>query len=304
MSARVLIGLCLCLFAAGACNLPTRPQPGTTEVSEVDAVYTAAVQTVIAQLTLSAPTPMEPAATQPAQTPLPEPATAAPSPRAELSPSPAPAATATIQATELPAAPTGTAPASDPRAALGEPDWQDTLANSENWSLSADDNSRMEIEEGRLVMNAFKANQTDWWALTWPEVDDFYLETTGTFGECAERDRYGVIVRSPSDATQGYLFALSCDGRYAFWIMDTEVPKRTILLDWTASPHIRSGEGSQNRLGVWVEGNRFRLYANGELLDETSDDTLDGEHFGVFIGATRTEGFTVELDEIAYWDLP
>jgi hypothetical protein len=162
----------------------------------------------------------------------------------------------------------------------------------------------MTVDDGELVMIAHKANQSDWWALTWPKLEDFYLEASGRFGECAERDRYGVIVRSPSDATRGYLFALACDGRYAFWIMDTEEMKRTVLIDWTASPYIASGEGGANRLGLKAEGERFTLYANGNLLAEVSDNTLDGPNFGVFVGAARTEGFKVALDELAYWELP
>ncbi len=54
-----------------------------------------------------------------------------------------------------------------------------------------------------------------------------------------------------------------------------------------------------------MDGDKLRLYANGSLLGEIEDDTFpDKGRFGLFIGARKTNGFTTETDEIAYWQLP
>jgi hypothetical protein len=65
------------------------------------------------------------------------------------------------------------------------------------------------------------------------------------------------------------------------------------------------GSNSVNRLGVMVNGDRISLYANGVLLEETTDVTFkDQGNFGAFVSANETAGFTVKLDEIRLWMLP
>ncbi len=304
----------LAAWAMGACVLPASRRGEAPRAPGADAVYTAAVQTVIVQLTQLAAASGTPGAGQArAETT----ATAGGTePTGEAGPaaatSPAPAASPVGAATDAetrvaspqPATATPTLASSDPRAALGEADWQDPFDNADNWFLPDDEHSTMTVEDGKLIVTAHQADRKDWWALTWPEVDDFYLEATGVFGECAERDRYGLIVRAPREANSGYLFALACDGRFSFWFLDTVTPRRITLVDWTASSSIQAGAGGRNRIGIKVEGDHFSLYANGNLLAEAEDDTQDAPYFGVFAGAARTADFTVELEEIAAWNLP
>jgi hypothetical protein len=58
-------------------------------------------------------------------------------------------------------------------------------------------------------------------------------------------------------------------------------------------------------LGVWLEGNTFRLYVNGVRLDEINDSQFTAEGYsGAVIAAHNTPGFTVYLDELSYWNLP
>jgi hypothetical protein len=162
----------------------------------------------------------------------------------------------------------------------------------------------MAVETGKLTMTAHVASALDWWALTWPKIANFYIEVSGTFGNCGKMDRFGVIVRAPAEANRGYLYALSCDGRYSLWIMDTTIPKRTVLINWTPNARIHSGSGQTNRLGLMVKDDVFSLFANGYPLDETSDSTFNNDFFGLFVGAASTIDFNVYIDEVAYWELP
>lgn len=282
-----------------ACNLPA-PSPPTP--SEPEAAYTIAAQTIIAQLTEVART----------LTPTVGPTEALPSPTASA----APEMTATLTvlpptetATPLPATDTPTAsptfPSGDPRLSLGDPDFYDNFASGANWPLYEDDHVSFRInDETQLIMTAFKPEQWDGFMLANPTVKDFYLEMTARFRQCSGLDRFGLVFRSvPSDQGYlGYLFGVSCDGRYSLRRWDG---KNFIkIIDWTESDVLNSGSQQGNRIGVMVRGNRFSLYANGVLLKEATDDTHASGRFGVFVGSANTSNFKVEVEEVSQWDLP
>lgn len=298
----VFTAIFLALSFLSGCSLPTNgptQQPGG---QTPDALYTAAVQTVVAELTQAAVTSAPPTETLPTQpaalpsaTPLPPTATQAPT------------ATLTQQATQTSTAtpttnPTPTQVSTDPKLSLGDPTFQDTFQNDQNWSLAKDEHSDMYIKDGKLVMVALNADRWDSWALTWPKTENFYIELTATTHDCSGLDHYGLILRVKADATRGYLYSFSCDGKYSFKTWDGK--KTTKLVDWTASSFILKGPNQINRIGVKAEGSTFSLYANGNLMTEVTDDTYGTGNFGVLIGAAETENFTTDVNEIAYWELP
>jgi hypothetical protein len=287
-------------MAVAACSLPvpaaTTPEP-VVELTP-DAIYTAAVQTVVAQLTESAPT-AEPTQTQPpAQATLPPEET--PIPTAQASSTSPASPTATFTATSQPE-PTTPPPAADPALNLGSPTWRDTFESGSNWALLSDEHSNFEVKDGQMVMQSFNADYWNSWALTPPSIEVFYLEAQGASGACAGRDRWGLFFRAP-DYTRGYLFGLSCDGRYALWVWDGS--SETYLVEWTDSSHILKGADQTNRIGVKADGSRLSLYANGNFLVEVRDDSFASGRFGLFVGAAETPGYTVKVDEVAYWENP
>jgi hypothetical protein len=136
-----------------------------------------------------------------------------------------------------------------------------------------------------------------------------YLEAMFKTGACSGLDHYGIILRVPeaSEPDQGYLFGVSCDGRYSLRRWNGEIlPKGEMkkLVDWTASTAINSGPNQTNRLGIFAVGKRLILYANGKLLTEVEDANYPTGYFGAFIGQSGTENFSVQLDEMAYWENP
>jgi len=51
-----------------------------------------------------------------------------------------------------------------------------------------------------------------------------------------------------------------------------------------------------------VDGSTILLYANGVKLGEYTDATYKEGNFGIFINPDQTKEFSVQIDEISYWD--
>lgn len=299
----LIISSLLIIVILSACSLPA---PGATATQNVAPEYTAAAQTIIAQLTQAAGT-MAPSTESPteapetatgevgSETPSSEPPTETPTPTESQEPTSTPTPTDTPAPTSLP---------SDPSATLGEPDFLDTFQNGDNWALYEDDHVRFRINDGTLRMVAFNPDRWDGFVLSWPVISDFYLEMTATTKKCSGRDNYGLVARAGNsdNGYAAYLFGISCDGRYSLRIWDGE--SFTRLIDWTESEHIQAGSNQTNRMGFMADGETLSLYANGNLLEKTQDDAFDEGKFGVFVGSANTSDFTALDDEITYWELP
>jgi hypothetical protein len=185
---------------------------------------------------------------------------------------------------------------------LGDPTFKDTLAGTNNWYLLDTANTKFTAGENSIILTAITPGQNDEWGISnVPPIKDFYLELLfETTEPCSGLDRYGVIFRAP-DPNQGYVFGFSCDSRYKLYKWDGK--SYQAIQEWKNSSHIKSGAGQTNRLGVSAVGNNLKLYANGQLLSEYTDDTFSEGRFGVFIGADKTDNFQVILDEAAYWKI-
>jgi len=183
---------------------------------------------------------------------------------------------------------------------LGEPTWRDTFTSSAYWYMVDTEDTRFEVKDGDLIMESIHSGTFDQWGLSnRPKLTDFYLEITARTGdECSGLDRYGVLIRAP-DSSQGYVYGFSCSGRYRIYKWDGE--NYTGLQEWTNTPHIQSGPNQTNRLGIWAEGDTFKLYANGQLLAEVTDSEFSEGRFGLFIGSSNTDNLKVFVEEAAYW---
>jgi hypothetical protein len=159
----------------------------------------------------------------------------------------------------------------------------------------------VEIRHGFMYLTAKNANNFHGWTFSYPKVKDFYLEATVKTGECSGNDRYGLVFRAPS-FDQGYFYGVTCGGRYGFRIWDPDGFQR--LLEYQDAAGFKAGSNASNRIGVMARGNKFGFYVNGALLGEATNATFDKAGlFGLFIAASDTPGFTVQVDEVAYWEL-
>lgn len=199
---------------------------------------------------------------------------------------------------------TATALAGDPRAFLGEPTYHSTFDDPNLWGLDSaydDDHTRVEIRDNQLALTSKNAENWLGWRLIYRQIGNSYLEAQFNAGQCSGDDQYGLVFRSSSADESGF-FSVTCDGRYSLRHFDGSL--FTTLLDWKESSAIRSGSNQTNRLGVWVNGNQVRLFANGTLLADITDEQLSDEgSFGASIAAVNTKDFTVSVSEITYWDL-
>lgn len=308
----ILISLLMLILSA--CSLPASynqpqasphnlgtAQSGSTEPAVGEAQYTAAAQTISAQLTeIANPvsiTPTPPLLLTPSET---LPATSTPLPTR----TPLPSDTPTPTWTPLPTTPaptdTPTQVSLDPRDNLGTPDFIDNFSSLSNWPVYNDEHVTMQKVDGGLAMTALKADKYEAWMVSWPVLTDFYLEVTATTGKCSGLDRYGLLARAGVDARSGYLFGFTCDGRFSLRIWDGQ--KFTMLQEWKASPLINAGSEQKNRLGFWARGSKITLYANGQPLIEVEDSTFASGAFGLFVGSVLTPEFTVVFSEVAYWE--
>lgn len=218
--------------------------------------------------------------------------------------------TSTPTSTTPPQTPTATLPASDPRLRLGTPTSTDAMDNSNTWIWPTGSDRYTSASFANGIQTLTSLDEKDGWRIANPAGRDFsntYIEATFKTGTCSGSDHYGIILRVPvlRDADQGYLFGVTCDGRYSLRRWDSKIlPKGEMkrLVDWTASTAINTGSNQTNRLGIYAVGSRLIMYVNGVLLTETQDSTFPKGNFGVFIGYDVTENLVVQLDEMSYWE--
>lgn len=227
-------------------------------------------------------------------------------PSEQVQPTEPPKPTEPLKPTSTPTqepTPTST-PEADPRQELGDSAWGAVFEEgTQTWYQYETSYGRAEVRDNRLVLTSYTANSYDNWSMSYPLMTDFYLEVRFTTGaQCSGKDRYGIFFRAP-DPTHGYLYNASCDG--AFQVREWNGEAFTQLIDWTVSEHIIPGPEMEHRLGVWAEGDQYRLYVNGFQIGEFTDDTYTDEGtFGVAFAATDTLNFTVEVTEARAWELP
>ena len=292
-----LLTLCLLILILVGCQ----QQPSYPGLSDDDLVATYVAATLTAAptgkylpLETDPPVPNTPQAGETSQPPA---ATLEPT----LTPSPTPTFTPTPTPTTTP---TPTLVPGDPVLTLGSPTFDDKFASGVNFYEYDNEQASYQIEEGQMVLIAKKANSYETWSLSWGDMDNFYLEATGTFGgECSNKDRFGMIFRAP-DTTEGYILTIACDGSYRLSTWESEEEEYTVLKGWAASSFANSGPGSTNRLGIRADDTLLVGYINGNKVFELNNDTFSEGRMGVVVAASNTANFTTYLTRVAYWDLP
>jgi hypothetical protein len=103
------------------------------------------------------------------------------------------------------------------------------------------------------------------------------------------------IIFDYQDEKNFYFYSITADGHYALDLQHNG--KWIALVDWTESPKIKS-PGQSNRLRVDVIGDRIRLYVNGTLLDEASDDTFTSGGMALSVNTFEKSYVTVKFDNL------
>ena len=192
--------------------------------------------------------------------------------------------------------------AGDPASILGTPSGVENFDNANNWTTFSSQCFNSEITGGQFVMTANGVQQFSCWEVSWPQLQNFYLDTTQIMpATCQPDDRFGLLFRAP-DTNRGYLYGLNCAGQYSLTIWDGETT--TTLVQPTASEAIRQGSGAVNSLGLMAFDETLSLYVNGQFLQSVSDFTfLEPGKIGYFVRAATENPFTVRYDQLRIWSL-
>lgn len=282
--------LLLIIISLAGCNYPgyeVTPMEGDSMATEIARILTGTP----VQILLSPTPPLPDNGAQPPDATSPAP----------TNPPDVSAATATEAATAT-LMPTPTPPDSDPSLALGTPDWVDSMDNGDNWPTGVNQYTTIAFKDGYLKLTA--ETDLDGWRLSWPFLGNFYLEAKMQTPDCSGSDHYGLMFRVPenANANKGYLFGITCDGRYSLRRWDGKTMFSPIT--WTESAAINKGENTQNSLGVMAKGANLTLYINGQKVSEISDNSFLQGSFGIFVGGDNQDKLTVWVDQIRYWENP
>jgi uncharacterized protein YraI/heat shock protein HslJ len=199
-------------------------------------------------------------------------------------------------------APTPTPIAGDPAVVLGPPTGSDSFNNTNNWTTFDTDCFSTQVTNGQFVMTAKGLPQSACWEVSWPLLDNFYIETTVQMpATCDPQDRFGLLVRAP-DNNRGYLYGLDCAGQYSLNLWDGQ--QTTSLVEPASNPVVNTGPNELNRLGIMAYSDQFYLYANGSFLAQVTDSTYtEAGKIGYFVRAQTDQPFTVAYDSIEVWVL-
>jgi len=198
----------------------------------------------------------------------------------------------------------------DPAIYLGDADWIDEMETAEYWPTGTDEFTSAAFENGTLKLTAL-SEINGWRIASTPALGNTYIEADVKMGTCKLTDGYGFIFRVPENTgyNRGYLFGVTCDGRYSLRVWDGlagESGTMVWLKYYTLSEWINQGKDKSNRIGVMALDNRFILYVNGEKVDEIIDENnayAEG-FFGLYVNRDKTENLAIVVDKVSYWTDP
>jgi hypothetical protein len=206
---------------------------------------------------------------------------------------PTAAVTPPVTVTSLPSvAPSVTAPvaASD---MLMTDDFSD-LHN--NWFSEVTEQSDKGYEDGEFRLTMYQPEYSTW---SYPDPPrdfaDFALEVDARRVSGPLDNEFGVLVRYQPETDEFYLFAISSDGFYS--VQKYQAGEWQQLVKWTESTAIQQGE-AVNRLRVTAQGDKMRLFVNGEPLGQVEDASFRSGSVGLIASTGDKGGVAVAFDNL------
>jgi hypothetical protein len=190
-------------------------------------------------------------------------------------------------------------PVNDPAEGLGDPTYEDDFATGDNWSLGRDKYMDLRASNGNLIMRGLST--TSGWRITRSSLANGYIQLSGEMSDCSGADNFGLYFRVPNatTASSGYLFGISCDGKFALRKWNGET--MTSLIYWKENATIKKGSDEINTLGVMLDGYEIKLYINGKQVGKTTDDDYGIGSIGIYVAAKDSGDVTVLLHNLSVW---
>ena len=267
--------------ALSGCDLLRTP-PAPTPIPV--AAYTAAAQTIIAQLTQIAPpeTPTPPPTLVPSQT-----NTLLPTDTQTTTP------TNTLTPTE-PAIPTLTSTPTN----IPEILFEDDFSYDTGWYTDKGEDFSFEYAKGGYRISVDILNAPIW-SIRERNYTDVRVEVDAAQISGAQDGYYGLVCRH-TDSDNYYALVIGSDG--AFGIAKSQNGEFVILRTGTAVPGvIKSGEAA-NRVRADCVGETISLYANDQKLVEIQDNDFESGYIGVIAGTRLSGGVVVLFDNFAIYE--
>ncbi|MCS7222019.1 MAG: hypothetical protein RML36_05725 [Anaerolineae bacterium] len=180
------------------------------------------------------------------------------------------------------------------------PTWTaDFRRDDGRWNTQSDDEIARFYEQGAYHISVQPEN-TIAWGRGKVELSDFYLEVETAHVAGPLDNEFGVLFRYV-DGGNFYLFSISSDGYYRLQKLVND--EWEVIIEWTPSDAIETGEGSVNRLGVLAQGSRIGLLVNDVVLDEIEDDTFTTGNLALAAGTLDEGGVEIAFDNLKVWEL-
>lgn len=172
---------------------------------------------------------------------------------------------------------------------LLEDDFSDVFTS--NLDVSEDDTSRTAYEDGAYVLEV-KTSETVVWSLVGGPYSNVSVEVEAVVPPDSDLTAAGLVFNY-QDSDNFYLFSISNDGYYLLELL--EDGEWITLIDPTLSDDV---DATRNTLRVVTRGNRIALYANGVLLEETTDSTFTSGDVGLAVSTFPDSTGTVRFDNL------
>lgn len=178
---------------------------------------------------------------------------------------------------------------------LGQVIVQDDFTNTTYWSLVEKPYGSAAYSQGRLTIAISLPKSNVFSIRSEPVLQDFYLEMTSTTSLCRNEDSYGILVRF-SSVNDFYRFQANCNG-----LVKVERVRNMIInaiQDWTPSSQVTAGTPITLHWGIWVKGDRLRLFINDVFQFEIKDQAFYSGQIGVFARSAGDNAVTVNFSDL------
>lgn len=263
MSKRMMssISIIFLILIISGCNLPSRAV-SSTETELPDVVYTSAAETTEAKISAtSSPTNQVTSATN-----TPE--------KIESVDTPEPTASATVTITITPTK-------------IPEIIYFDDFSDMTSWYIHEDDRYGFKYTtDGYQIYNNVTMGLI--WSIRDQEYSGIALEVDGTRLIGSDDSYFGVVCKFADDGANYYALVIGDNGFYGFGLME-DGEYEFIETGIDEEDVIKRGLGETNRIRGVCNDNHFLIFANGELLLDTWDDTLEEGIIGLVVGNQRSD---------------
>jgi len=276
---------------------PASPEPPIATEEDLDAQYTQAAETIIAELTLNAP---------PTETLVPDVPKPTLTPTETLPPTstPFPTKTPLVTNTPMPTATTGvvdqpTQQVSSTADSIAELTfklvYEDDFAWPQGFVDGSSDDFTFHYGMGGYVM-LNKVRDDIVWSVRKTPYSDVRVEATGQ-RISGPRDGYFGVTCRHEDGSNYYALVVGSDGTYGI-AKQLGGNLEFIKLEQDTQGRVHSGNGINHVRGDCI-GSSLTLYANGHMLMEVEDTTFSAGSVGMAVGTRSREYYEVLYTYIA-----